>query len=137
MDPNNNQPIGTNPVAQPIPQPATSPIAPPAVAAVAPTESGPAPTNPAPNSPPEAPKGKNSKVTVLLVILVLLIVGIVAAYVLFAKNLMNNNQKTTADNTISVLPSPTLVPTLAPEEDLEVASPEADLLEIEADVKGL
>lgn len=136
MEPNNNQPIGTNPAAQPTLQPATSPISPPSASPIVPTESVPAPTNPAPNTPPEAPKGKNSKVIILLVILVLLVVGIVA-YVLFARAQMNNNQKTTADNTSSVLPTPTLVPTLAPEEDLGISSPQADLLELDADVKNL
>lgn len=128
MDPNNNQPIETNSTAQSIPQPATAPMSPQAPTPVAPT--------PAPSTPPQAPKGKNSKIIIILVILLLLVVGIVA-YVLFAKNLMNNSQKTTTDNSSTVLPTPTLIPTLAPEEDLEVSSPEADLLEIDADVKAL
>lgn len=125
MDPNNSQPIGTSPVGQPTPQP------------VQPTEAAPAAPTPAPTISPEGPpKGKSSKAVILLVILLLLVVGMVS-YVLFAKNQMNKTQKATTDNSSTVLPTPTLVPTLAPEEDLEAASPEGDLLELDADVKGL
>lgn len=122
MEPNNNQPLGANAVAQPVAQ-------------VVPTEaSAPVPT-PQSTMAPESPKGKNSKAVILLVILLLLVIGI-TAYVLFAQSQLNNTQKTTT-NTSIVLPSPTLVPTLAPEEDLEVTDPEADLMEIDEDIKGL
>ena len=115
MDPNNNQPLETNPtIQQPVP-----------VAAP-------------PTNVPESTKGKNNKVIISLVILLLLVVGIIS-YILFAKTQMNNAQKASMENSSVVIPSPspTLVPTLTPEEDLEVASPEADLIDIEADVKGL
>lgn len=124
MDPNNNQPLGTNPIAQPTPT------------AVPPVEAIPAAPTPAPTISPEAPKKKNNKAIILLVILLLLVLGMVA-YVMFSQNQMNNAEKAATDNSSTVLPTPTAIPTLAPEEDLEVASPEADLLELEADVKGL
>lgn len=126
MDPNNNQPLGTNPIQQPVaPQPVAT--ATPPVEPVAPV---------APQNMSENPKKGMGKGIILLVILLLLAVGI-AAYILFAKIQLNKAQKITTENTSTVLPTPTLVPTLAPEEDLEVSSPEADLLELEADVKGL
>lgn len=124
MDPNNNQPLGTSPIAQPTPT------------AVPPVETTPAAPTPAPTISPEAPKGKSNKAIILLVILLLLVLGMVA-YVMFSQNQMNNAKKAATDNSSIVLPTPTAIPTPAPEEDLEVASPEADLLELEADVKGL
>lgn len=124
MDPNTNQPIGTTPVQQPVAQP------------VVPTETTPAAPSPASTISPEAPKGKNGKIIILLVILLLLVVGIVT-YVLFARAQMNNAQKTTTENKSLVLPTPTTIPTLTPEEDLEVSSPDEDLIDIETDVKGL
>ena len=125
MDPNTNQPEGVNPIPQPTAQPA-----------VPPAESAPVtPTPAAPASIPDAPKGKSKKAIILIVILLLLVIGI-AVYIMFAKSQLNNNQ-TTTDNNSSVLPTPTAIPTLTPEEDLEAASPQADLLDIDADVKGL
>lgn len=124
MDPNINQPIGINPVQQPVAQ------------SVPPTETAPIAPVPASIIPPEDPKGKNGKIIILLVILLLLVVGIMS-YVLFARVQMDNAQKTTTDNSSLVLPTPTAIPTLTPEEDLEVASAEADLIDLEADVKGL
>jgi len=129
MDPNNNQPINTNPLEQAAPQPVATPPS---------TQSTPVAPTPETTVLAEAPKVKGKKAIILLVILLLLVVGMIA-YVLFAKNQLNKTQKTTADNSSVAIPSPspTLVPTLAPEEDLEVNSPEADLLEIDADIKGL
>lgn len=124
MEPNNNQPVEANPVQQLAPQP------------VPPTEVNPVAPTPEPTISPEIPKGESGKAIILLVILLLLVVGMVS-YVLFTKNQMNNAQKATTDNSSSVMPTPTVVPTLAPEDDLEVGSPEADLLELDADVKGL
>lgn len=123
MEPNTNQPLEANPIAQPVVQPI-------------PTEASAPVTTPVPASVPENPKGKNSKVIILLVILLLLAVGMVA-YILFAKNQMNNAQKATTGNSSVATPSPAFAPTLTPEEDLEVNSPETDLLELETDVKGL
>lgn len=122
MDPNNNQPLENTPIQQ---------AAPAAVPVTAQSAAQPMPTR---TSTP--PKEKGNKVIILLVILLLLAVGIIV-YVLFAKNQMNKAQETTSNNTVLVLPSPTAVPTLTPEEDLEVASPEADLLELEADAESL
>ena len=131
MEPNNNQPINTSPSGQPIaPQPVAT-----SFPASAPPVQQPAPS-PILTSVPESPKGKNNKVTVLLIILLLLAIGMVI-YVLFAKNQMNNAQKAATGNSSVVIPSPSLAPTLAPEEDLEVSSPEADLLDLETDVKSL
>ena len=58
---------------------------------------------------------------------------------MFAKSQNDKAQKAASNNTSSALPtpSPTASPTPLPENDLEVSTPEADLLDIEADVKGL
>lgn len=123
MDPNTNQPIGTSPIQQPAaPQAAVTPP-------VQPTPAVPAPVS-------ETPKKSGKKWLILLLILFLLAVGIIA-YVLFARVQMNNAQKSTSENNSLVLPTPTLIPTLSPEEDLEAVSPEEDLIDLEADVKGL
>lgn len=121
MEPNINQPEGLNPIPQPVVQAAPSPEQPVA---------------PATPQILENPKKGIGKRMILLVILLLLIVGMVA-YILFAKNQMNNNQKTTTDYNSLILPTPTTTPTLAPQDDLEVGSPEADLSELDADAKGL
>lgn len=121
MEQNNNQPLGVNPVAKPTVAPMQ-------------TQAGAPPSTPQ-ATVPESPKGKNSKALILLVVLLVLVIGI-TAYVLLAQSQLNNTQKTTT-NTSTVLPSPTLVPTLAPEEDLEVSDPEADLMEIDGDIKSL
>lgn len=125
MEPNNSQPIETNPIKQPVMQPAPPTVPAPVVA-----------PNPTPITTPEPPKGKGSKAIILLVILLLLAVGIII-YILFAKNQMDNVQKAVTENSSTVIPTPTTVPTLTPEENLEVRSPEADLLELDADVKAL
>ena len=129
MDPNNDQPSAASPIPQPVSQPAAPVQSPPPTPV---SEAG------SVSSEASAPKKGMGKGIILLIILLLLVLGI-GGYILFAKSQMNNTQKTATDNTSSVLPSPTptLVPTLAPEEDLEVSSPEADLINIEADVKGL
>lgn len=126
MEPNANQPEGV--VNQP--QPAVQPVVPPVQQQAQPI------TPPVPPTPQNPKKGMGKKL-ILIVILLLLVVGM-AAYALFAKNQLSNTQKTTTDNTIVVTPTPTPVPpTLAPEEDLEISSPEADLLDLDADVKAL
>ena len=143
MEPNTNQPIGTSPIQQPAaPQPAATPPA-----AQAPQPSTPvqpfgselraaelqAISSPSGDSAPKKGMGKG---IILFIILVLLAIGI-AVYILFAKNQMNNTQKTTTENSNFVIPTPTAVPTLTPEEDLEVVNPESDLLDLDTDVKGL
>lgn len=145
MDPNNNQPLGTNP--NPVGQPAVPPMQPMEASVPASPQIPVAPPPPAPTPPPPpaltntpdislAPKAKSSKTIILLVILLLLVIGMIV-YILFAKNQMDNTQKAAIDNTSTILPSPTPIPTKSPEADLEVESPEADLIELDADVKGL
>lgn len=126
MDTINNQPLQTNPVAQSAPQPAAVPASQPTPAAA----------TPLPTASDETSKGKSNKVVILLVILLLLAVGMIF-YAMFAKNQMSNTQKAATNDSSAVTPSPTLAPTLAPEEDLEVNSPEGDLMKLDADVKGL
>lgn len=137
MDPNNNQPIGSAPVQQSAAQQPPAPAQP-----VTPVQSPPStPVSEAVSAPlsgASAPKKGMGKGVILLIILLLLVIGI-AGYVLFAKSQNDKAQKAASNNTSSALPtpSPTASPTPLPENDLEVSTPEADLLDIEADVKGL
>lgn len=124
MEPNTNQPIGTNPIVRPA---ASQSVGTPPVQPTAPV---------APQNLSENPKKGMGKGIILIIILVVLVLGIIA-YILFAKAQMNKNQKTTADNNSLVLPSPTRYPTLAPENDLEIVNPETDLSDLDADVTGL
>jgi hypothetical protein len=147
MDPNNNQPLGANTAQQPInaqpmqsaesvpPTPAPAPVATPQPTPVTPPPPTPE-TMPEPTAMPESPKGKGGKVVMLLVILLLLIAGMVT-YVLYARNQMKITEEKASQNKTVVIPSPVLSPTLAPQEKLEVSSPEADLQDIEKDVQGL
>lgn len=121
MEPNINQKEGINQIPQTAPQPVQAPQQPAATAA---------------QNLSESPKQGLGKGVILIIILLVLVLGI-AAYILFAKAQINKNQKTTAENTSLVLPSPTLVPTLAPEEDLEIGSPEEDLSDLDVDVVAL
>jgi hypothetical protein len=136
MEPNTNtnlnQPGGVNPMsqtAQPVTQPGPAPIS------TGPVQQPPIATQMnnamAPNG-----SGKGGKTVALLIILLLLIVGIVG-YVIFTKMQTGNSQKNAEENKTVVIPQATLTPTLAPENDLEVGSPEADLVELENDAKGL
>jgi uncharacterized protein HemX len=146
MDPNTNQPLGTNTVVQPVAAVPTQPMpsessTPPVLGTSPITQTTQQPVQPTPSvsSPaatPEGPKGKGGKAVILVVILLLLAIGMVI-YILFAKNQMNNNQKKGSDNSSTVAPQPTRTPTLTPEEILQVSSPEADLKDLETDVKGL
>lgn len=125
MDPNNNQPINNEPVLQ---------------AAPAPVKSVPTPiTEPVIPTPiPQAPKSGGKKVITLLVILIILALGI-GSYVLFVKNQLSNQQKVSTENTSVIIPSPTITPTPTPAtvDEINVASPDADLNEIEKDLQGL
>lgn len=123
MEPNKNQEVNTSPIQQP----ATSSMTP---------SLGAVPASSSVQTQGSAPKTSGKKVIILLALLLLLIVGM-AVYILFAKNQLGNTQKTTTENSSSVLPSPTRIPTVAPLEDLEISSPEADLLELDANVKDL
>jgi uncharacterized protein HemX len=164
MDPNNNQTINTNPLGQQpvtpepvVPQPAaatpkpvepqptatpfTNPLATPSSAPVPPAQptimqsptSTPMTT---PASAPEKPKGKGGKAIMLVIILILLILGM-TAYVLFTRSQIENAEKAATENKTTELSLPTATPTLAPENDLEVTNPDADLKDLEADVSGL
>ncbi len=134
MEPNNNQPINTNPLQQPVvPQPITTPTD---TVLVVPPPTPPAePTQTTDNQNTQSPKN-NKKILILIAVLILLLVGMVT-YVMFAKNQLSNKQKTDTSNQSVVLPTATIAPTKTPENDLDIASPEADLQDIEKDVQGL
>lgn len=147
MDPNNNQPMNTNPLGQAAGfqsgSPAPSIAVPPAQTEV------PAPETPAvaPTPPPaggtvlvSSPnlKGKGKKVITLLIILLILAIGM-GGYIFFTKNQLNKKQKTASENTSTIIPTATIVPTVTPGsvDEIDVASPDADLNAIEQDLQGL
>lgn len=158
MDPNKDQPINTNPFAQqassqpaapqPItaappstPDPLVQQVTPPA-APISPAQqaAAPAPT-PEPVStsmPPLAPKSGGKKGIILIVILLILALGM-AFYVFFVKNQLKTAQKASTENTNIVIPTTTIQPTATPAtvDEIEIASPDADLSDIEADIQGL
>lgn len=123
MDPNNNQPINTNPLGQTVAQPVQQPT--PVVAAP-----------PTPTPMPQTPKAGSKKGLILIVILLILIV-VAISYVLFAKKQMTNTQKAATENTSTVIP--TTIPTATPAtvDEVIVDNPATDLQEIEKDVQGL
>ncbi|MDZ4228470.1 MAG: hypothetical protein U1E54_04470, partial [Candidatus Levybacteria bacterium] len=89
MDPNNNQPINTNPLGQPAPQPVATPVQP--MQPPAPTPVAPPPAEPvavAAEPITQAPNNKSKKGILLLAILIILILGM-GFYVFFAKNQLN------------------------------------------------
>lgn len=138
MDPNNNtqQPINTNPMQaleSAVPAAVTPPTTPPVTPPTTPAEPV------APVAPlPQAPKSKSKKGLMLLIIIVLLIIGM-GSYILFANNRLDFTQKTTTENTSAVIPTATAIPTPPPPviEDINIASPDADLKSIESDLQGL
>lgn len=136
MEPNNNQPINTNPLEQ---APASQPVPTPSVASAPPTPQATSSPAPAPVSVPvpETPKSGSKKGIILIVILLILILGI-GYYVFFAKNQLNTAQKKSIDNTSTVIPT-AIVPTATPAtvDEVQVASPDADLNGIEKDIQGL
>lgn len=164
MDPNNIQPINTNSSNQPVPQPAspppvtdqpiqTIPVA--ATDPLIPTPAQPPIQQSAPPPPPIAdstptvmttpvaaapvtPKKGNKKVLSLLIILLILALGI-GAYILFAKNQLDNVQKASTGNTSIVVPTPTIAPTATPAtaDQINVESPLIDLSGIETDIQDL
>lgn len=122
MDPNNNQPINTSPLGQPVaPQPN---VAPPPV------------PEPVPTPMPGIPRNGSKKGIILIIILLILALGM-AFYVFFVKNQLSNKQKTSAENTSIVIPTITATATPATVDQVSVASPDADLKAIESDVQGL
>lgn len=130
MDPNNNQPINTNPLGQQSPsQPMTtpSPATPPAQ-----------PSQPAGDQNIPVASKSNKRIIILLVILVLLIAGM-GFYVFFVQKQLNITQKTSTENASVVIPTATPIPTVTPTsiDEVEIASPEADLNEIENEVGNL
>lgn len=144
MDPNNNQPIGTNPVPQPaFQQSAAQPVAAPAAQPVAAQPV--APISPQPISPQnvaETPKKGGGKRIILIILILILIIGM-GVYILFAKSQLNSTQKTST-NTGPIPQAPSIEgektpsisePTL--QDDLNIESPEADLQSLDAEVKGL
>lgn len=144
MDPNNNsQSTNTNPLGQPVQQPTAvppvqQPITPNSMQStppIAPTPITPPAEPIAVSMPPQAPKGGHKKI-ILLIILILLILGM-GTYVFFVQNQVKTVQKTPA-NTSVVMP-PTVAPTVIPAtvEEVNVASPDADLKSIENDTQGL
>lgn len=141
MDPNNNnQPINTSPLGQPTAsQPAAAPIStsfPPQESTPAPTQT--APVTPAVTPPPPTPKKSGGKkIIALLIILLILALGM-GGYVFFVKNRLNIAQKTPI-NTSNIIPTATIEPIVTPAtvDQINVASPDADLKTIESDVQGL
>lgn len=141
MEPNNNQPINTNPFGQPVaPQPAAAPFP----SSVPPQEPTPTPIQTAPATPAATavssptPKNGGKKIIALLIILLILALGI-GGYVLFAKNQLKSAQKISTENNTSVVPTETIEPTVTPAtiEGLNVENPDADLKTIESDLQGL
>lgn len=154
MEPNNNQPINTNPLGQ---AGAPQPVPTPPVNAGLPTQQPTTAPTPAPTTPPtptttpptqtptpeaaiQSPEKKGKKGAILLLILLILVLGM-GAYVLFAKDKLNTSSKTPTTDTSLVVPtvitSPTATPTPASVEQLIVESPETDLSGIEKDLQGL
>jgi uncharacterized protein HemX len=143
MDPNNNQTSQPMTNANPAEQPVMPPQAPvnPIEGAVPPVQ----PTTGIPPMPPimpttmsQNPPKKGSKLPVLLVILLILILGM-GGYVMFAKNQMNTQQKVATENQNTVIPAPTVQPVVTPAtvDDVNIASPDADLNSLDKDVQGL
>ncbi len=84
--------------------------------------------------------GAGSKKRLYLVIIMILLILGMGAYLIFAKNQLNNAQKSALNSrTVNPVAKPTITPTVAPTriEDINIASPEADLNQIDKDVQGL
>ena len=103
------------------------------------------PTPGIPSMPPvmpvtmsQNPPKKGSKLPLLLVILLLLIIGM-GAYVMFAKNQISNEKKAATQIQSTIIPTPTVQPEVTPAtvDDVNVASPDADLNTLDKDVQGL
>ena len=150
MDPNNNQPINTNPLGQPVPPAPEPPIAAPSATFVPPVQQPISATPSAQAVPPAAPTATSmpyqnpnngsKKGVIFIVILLILIAGMVF-YVLFAKKQLNTAQKTSTNNTSVAIPTATIAPTAAPTpatvDQVNVESPDSSLKDIEGDVQEL
>lgn len=102
----------------------------------------------APTTPPtsistapavETQNAGGKKTIILLIILIILAIGILI-YVLFVKNQLTSQGKTSVDNatiTAPAIPTITPKPTPATIDDVQVESPEANLNEIEKLIQGL
>jgi hypothetical protein len=138
MEPNNNQPI--NPLGQQTApqQPMPNPFA--AAAPLIQPQPTPAPTptvSAAPAPAPEAPRNGNKKGLILAVILLILTVGM-GYYVFFARNQINTARDKSSENSTVVIPTVTRESTTQTTiEGVTIASPEADLVDLEKDQQGL
>jgi uncharacterized protein HemX len=145
MDPNNSQPIGTQPMQPPVMgNVVQQPVTPPAAQPVAPTTPPPAPVQPAIPTPivtetePVAQEvsGGHKKGTLLLLLLLLLVIGI-GAYVLYTKNVFNAAQEAPKNTTMAVPTVIVATPTPATVEQINVEDPTTDLNAIDKDAQGL
>jgi len=145
MDPNNNQPIqpiiGTNPLGQPTVnlQPPVIPVE-GVVPPIQPTPGIPSmpPVMPMPVTMNQNPPKKGSKLLLLSIILLLLVIGM-GVYVVFVKNQTSNERKVATQIQSTVIPTPTVQPEVTPAtvDNVNVASPDADLNTLDKDVQGL
>jgi len=145
MEPNNsnniNQPIGTNPVAQPTISPIeqTTPVGVGFQQPAAPLQT----PVPMVAATPEMPKKKGGKAIAILII-VLLMTICMAGYLYFAKNQTVNTKKGTTNNSV-VAPTSAVAPANNPPPapqgavgtETEPSNPEEDLQSIETDINGL
>lgn len=140
MDPNNNQQQVNTQQAQPV---VPTPLQQQPAQAVSSPSQAPQPVmaaTPEPTPTPQAPAPKaGSKKAFILIAILLILIIVAISYVLFAKNQLNNSQKTPAENTSIVIPTATIAPTATPAtaDEVNVDNPAADLNEIEKDVQGL
>jgi flagellar basal body-associated protein FliL len=109
MDPKINQPLQADPTAQPT------------LAQLAVEQA-------------ETPNKKGGKMMMLIIIVLLLVIGMVA-YIIFANSQINQNPTSRTENVIK--PSPAVSSTMAPEQEIDVSSPEADLQQLDTDVNSL
>lgn len=143
MDTSINQPAGTNPLQQPSVQtpPMPSPTMPSSAPPVPPTPPASADQYSQPSAPPPQHTATGHGKRTLLLFIILLIVLAICGYVIFVKTQADNmKQIPVQPNTSVVVPSNTPIPTAAvPEsaEEIEVESPEEDLLDIDTEVNAL
>lgn len=130
------------PTAEPM-----SPVAPPVMPASAPEPTF-APTQPptatpaasaAPANPQMPEKDSNKKGIILMIILLILIAGM-GYYVFFAKGQMDQAKKAASENaSVVTAPKVTVTPVVTPAtiDEVEIASPDAELNLLDKDVQGL
>ncbi|OGC46837.1 MAG: hypothetical protein A3H79_01595 [Candidatus Levybacteria bacterium RIFCSPLOWO2_02_FULL_36_8b] len=139
MDPNNNQQSPISPLPQTIPMPpaqaVTSPVVSPPASASMQASIPPEPIQQSSAVPPSPKKGQKKGILLILLILLLIIAG--AVYILFTNNQSNTARNVPAENNSIALPTPTAVPTVLSEDNLDIENPEADLNDLNADVGTL